>query len=98
VLPADRKLDSQAVKRQLGAKKLRFADAAELLTLTGLVPGCVPPFGEPVLGLELLADPALCDNDKIAFNAGSLTNSIIMASADYHRVAGARWLPLSQPR
>ena len=45
VLPADRKLDSSAVKRLLGVKKLRFADAAELMELTGLVPGSVPPFG-----------------------------------------------------
>ena len=97
VLPADRKLDSQAVKRQLGAKKFRFADAGELLQLTGLVPGSVPPFGEPILKLDLFADPALCDNEKIAFNAGSLTTSIVMASADYRRVAGAQWIVLSQP-
>jgi prolyl-tRNA editing enzyme YbaK/EbsC (Cys-tRNA(Pro) deacylase) len=92
VLPADRKVDSQAIKRQLGVKKLRFADAGELLALTGLVPGSVPPFGPPVLDLALVADPALLDNEKIAFNAGSLTTSIIMASADYQRVSFAQWL------
>jgi prolyl-tRNA editing enzyme YbaK/EbsC (Cys-tRNA(Pro) deacylase) len=97
VLPADRKVDSQAIKRQLGAKKLRFADAAELAELTGLVPGSVPPFGEPILPLELFADPALCDNEKVAFNAGSLTTSIIMSAADYRRVAGARWIAISEP-
>jgi prolyl-tRNA editing enzyme YbaK/EbsC (Cys-tRNA(Pro) deacylase) len=95
VLPADRKVDSRAIKQALGVKKLRFADAAELAQLTGLVPGSVPPFGEPVLPLELVADPALENNDRIAFNAGSLTSSIIMSSADYRRVAGARWLPFS---
>jgi Ala-tRNA(Pro) deacylase len=97
VLPADRKIDSAAIKRQLGVKKTRFADAAELLELTGLVPGSVPPFGPPVLPLELLADPALGENPKIAFNAGSLTTSIIMPFSDYQRVAGARWLAFSQP-
>src|SRR4051812_34443544 len=51
VLPADRKLASAMVKRHLGAKKFRFADAAELHELTGLVPGSVPPFGEPILPL-----------------------------------------------
>jgi Ala-tRNA(Pro) deacylase len=96
VLPADRKLDSQAVKRHFGAKKLRFADAAELLELTGLVPGSVPPFGNPILPLELWADPAIGENDKIAFNAGSLSTSIVMASADYRRVAGAQWLAMAQ--
>lgn len=96
VLPADRKLDSQAVKRQLGVKKVRFADAAELMELTGLVPGSVPPFGRPILELELIADPALGENAKIAFNAGSLTTSIIMPFDDYQRVCGARWLEVSQ--
>jgi Ala-tRNA(Pro) deacylase len=92
VLPADRRVDSQAIKRQLSVKKTRFADAAELLALTGLVPGCVPPFGPPVLELPLVADPLLLANEKVAFNAGSLTTSIIMGSADYQRVSGARWL------
>jgi Ala-tRNA(Pro) deacylase len=95
VLPAHRKLDSAAVKRHFGAKKLRFADATELRELTGLVPGSVPPFGTPVLNLPLTADPALLANHRIAFNAGSLTDSIIMASTDYQRVAGATWLAMS---
>jgi prolyl-tRNA editing enzyme YbaK/EbsC (Cys-tRNA(Pro) deacylase) len=96
VLPADRKLDSTAVKRLLGVKKLRFADAAELMTLTGLAPGSVPPFGPPVLPLELIADLGLLENDRVAFNAGSLTTSIVMRSADYRRVAGAQWATVSQ--
>lgn len=95
VLPADRRVDSQAIKRQLGVKKLRFANADELLELTGLVPGSVPPFGPPVLEMPLVADPALLDNEKVAFNAGSLTTSIIMASADYRRVADAQWLSIA---
>lgn len=92
VLPANRRVDSQAIKRALGVKKLRFADADELLELTGLVPGSVPPFGRPILDLPLVADPALLANDKIAFNAGSLTTSVVMQSADYERVSGAEWL------
>jgi prolyl-tRNA editing enzyme YbaK/EbsC (Cys-tRNA(Pro) deacylase) len=95
VLQADRKADSQAIKRGLGVKKMRFADATELAELTGLVPGSVPPFGEPILPVELVADPALLANDQIAFNAGSLTTSIVMASSDYERVAGARWIAFS---
>jgi Ala-tRNA(Pro) deacylase len=83
VLPADRKLDSSAVKLQLGVKKTRFASADELQVLTGLVPGSVPPFGPPVLPFELYVDEAIRANDRIAFNAGSLTDSIILATADY---------------
>lgn len=95
VLPADRKLDSAAVKRHLGAKKLRFADKDELLQLTGLVPGSVPPFGEPILPLALVADLAILANERVAFNAGSLTDSIIMSAAEYERVAGAEWASIA---
>ena len=96
VLPADRKLDSALVKRQLGLGRLRFASPAELLELTGLVPGSVPPFGEPILPFELLADVAIGTvYPHVAFNAGSLTDSIIMSAADWDRVAKPVRIPLT---
>lgn len=88
VLPANRKLDSAAVKRELRVKKIRFASAEELYELTGLVPGSVPPFGPPVLSFDLYADDMVgATHGRIAFNAGSLTNSIIMSSAEWEAVA-----------
>jgi prolyl-tRNA editing enzyme YbaK/EbsC (Cys-tRNA(Pro) deacylase) len=96
VVPADRKLDSAAVKREFGIKKTRFATAEELFDLTGLVPGSVPPFGRPILPLELFVDAAIRDNPRIAFNAGSLTNSIIMSVSDYLCVAQPRIFAFSQ--
>jgi len=87
VLPADRKLDSAAIRRTLPCKRLRFATADELRELTGLVPGSVPPFGEPILPFPLHVDAAIAQNEKIAFNAGSLTDSIILPVNDYLAVA-----------
>lgn len=87
VLPADRKVDSGAIRRTLGLKKMRFATREELHELTGLVPGSVPPFGEPVLPYPLYLDAALQENERIAFNAGMLTDSIILSVADYLSVA-----------
>jgi len=87
VLPADRKLDSGAVRKHLNAKKTRFATTEELQQLTFLTPGSVPPFGRPILDFDLYVDEALTKNDRIAFNAGSLTDSIIFAMADYLRIA-----------
>lgn len=87
VLPADRRVDSSAIRRELGVRKLRFANADELAELTGLVPGSVPPFGSPVLPFELYVDEAILENDRIAFNAGSLTDSIILSVDDYLTVA-----------
>lgn len=87
VISAAKKVDSQKIKQRFGAKKLRFASAEELLQHTGLVPGSVPPFGKPLLTLDLFIDTSIQQNTKIAFNAGSLTDSIIMQVSDYLRVA-----------
>ena len=87
VLSASLKIDSPAIKAYFRAKKLRFANADELLELTGLIPGSVPPFGEPILPFELFVDQSITRNERIAFNAGSLTDSVVMAVEDYLRVA-----------
>jgi len=87
VLSAAARIDNRALKRHFRAKDIRFASPDELMTLTGLVPGSVPPFGRPVLPLPLYVDPSVFDNRRIAFNAGSLTDSLVMASSDYRRVA-----------
>jgi Ala-tRNA(Pro) deacylase len=86
VLSADRKLDSGAIKRHFAAKKTRFATPDELLEMTGLVPGSVPPFGEPILPFPLYVDPSVFENERIAFNAGSLTDSMILAVSDYRQL------------
>jgi len=83
VLSASRKLDSHAVKKHFKAKKIRFATQEELVDLTGLQPGSVPPFGKPILDLDLYVDSSIVQNNKIAFNAGSLTDSIVMTTKDY---------------
>jgi prolyl-tRNA editing enzyme YbaK/EbsC (Cys-tRNA(Pro) deacylase) len=87
VLSADRKLDSGAIKQHFGAKKTRFATPEELMELTGLVPGSVPPFGAPILPFPLYVDPSVLENAKVAFNAGSLTDSMIIPTEDYRRLA-----------
>ncbi len=75
VLSADRKLNSAAVKQRFSARKMRFATPEELAELTELVPGAVPPFGAPLLPFPLYVDPSVVENERIAFNAGSLTDS-----------------------
>jgi prolyl-tRNA editing enzyme YbaK/EbsC (Cys-tRNA(Pro) deacylase) len=98
VLSAALTVDWGLVKKQFQAKKARLADREELLRLTGLVPGSVPPFGRPILPLDLYADPSIKENPVIAFNAGSLTDSIIMPMEDYLRVAKPTVVPLAAPR
>mmetsp|Transcript_19222 Transcript_19222/g.41774 ORF Transcript_19222/g.41774 Transcript_19222/m.41774 type:complete len:207 (-) Transcript_19222:636-1256(-) len=115
VMSASRKLNSKAIKKEMkkrgkAAKNIRFVTIEELTNITGgLVPGCVPPFGKPILKspkaddvngneyehgddtdkyIELYVDTSIAeDNDTIAFNAGSLTDSILMSVPDYLRVS-----------
>ncbi len=83
VLSAARQLDARKIRAFLGVKKTRFATPDELMHLTRLVPGSVPPFGRPFFDLDLFVDASLTTLDGIAFNAGSLTDSVVMAAADY---------------
>ena len=88
VISASRKLDSKKIKQKYNPKKIRFANVDELKNLTGgLVPGCVPPFGRPILSFDLNIDESITRNEKIAFNAGSLTDSVIMNVNDYLKVS-----------
>jgi prolyl-tRNA editing enzyme YbaK/EbsC (Cys-tRNA(Pro) deacylase) len=85
VLPADRKLSSKLARAALGAKNLRFASPQEVLTLTGLTPGAIPPFGQ-LFGLPTWCDRALAENERINFNAGDHAISISMRFDDFVRV------------
>ncbi|WP_020468527.1 YbaK/EbsC family protein [Zavarzinella formosa] len=82
VIPADRKLDSKKLKQFRGVKSLRFASREEVLELTGLLPGSIPPFGS-LFGLPTLMDPALGLNETITFNAGDHAISVFMSFGDY---------------
>jgi len=97
VMSAALRLDSAKIKNHLNARKSRFATPEELLELTGLVPGSVPPFGSPILDLPLFIDPSVFENDRVAFNAGSLTQSIILSSEDYARIANGTIVPFTIP-
>lgn len=87
VLSASMRLDSSRIKKHFGVRKLRFATPEELLKLTGLVPGSVPPFGKPILPFKLYVDHSILKNQRIAFNAASLTDSIVMEVEDYLQVS-----------
>ena len=82
VLPADLSLDSNAFRKMVGSKRLRFATKEEVFALTALIPGSIPPFGS-LFGLETICDIRLGDNDRINFNAGSHTESVQMTFEEY---------------
>ena len=97
VLPADCALDSRALRTAVGSRRIRFASRDELLDLTGLTPGAVPPFGS-LFGLETVCDPGLADNEQINFNAGSHRHSVQMGYADWEAMERPRIAPIAAPR
>ena len=82
VVPADKRVGTRAFKRAFGIKNLRMITPDELHERTGLPVGAVPPFGS-VLDLPTYVDSGLLENERISFNAGSRTASIVMACRDY---------------
>jgi Ala-tRNA(Pro) deacylase len=94
VLPADRKLDSKRAREALQVKSLRFATKEEVMQLTGLEPGSIPPFGS-LFGLKTYCDPGLAENPSINFNAGDHAVSIQMPYSEYVRVEAAKMTVIS---
>ena len=82
VMPADRRLDSAAVRRTLGIRSLHFASPEEVAQLTGLPPGAIPPFGQ-LFGLPTYCDDALAEQPRINFNAGDHAISVSLTYEDY---------------
>jgi len=85
VMPADRRLASKSIRKLQHWKKLRFASADEVMELTGLLTGSIPPFGS-LFSLATFCDEGLADQETINFNAGDRSISISMKSSDYFQV------------
>jgi Ala-tRNA(Pro) deacylase len=97
VLPADLTLDSNTVRKLLDTKRMRFATKEEVLELTALTPGSIPPFGS-LFALPTICDDRLADNERINFNAASHADSVQMSYADYIRYESPRIARVAKPR
>lgn len=84
VLPADQKLASKKVKQALRVRGVRFATAEEVLQLTSLKPGSIPPFGS-LFQLPTYCDRGLSAQPRINFNAGDHAISVSLTFADYQQ-------------
>ncbi len=79
-LPSHLKLDMKSVAELVG-EKCEFEDPAIILERFGLQIGGVPPFGS-LLNLETFFDEKIKNLNKVAFNCGLQTESIIMKGSD----------------
>jgi Ala-tRNA(Pro) deacylase len=97
VLPACRKIDLQALKKQLGAKSIELAEEEEVGNLfTDCELGAEPPFGN-LYDLPTIMDKSLEDDDHIVFQAGSHDKAVKITMADYRKLVNPEILDFSYP-
>ena len=97
VLPACRKVDLQALKKQLGAKSIELAEEVEIGKLfTDCEIGAEPPFGN-LYDLPTVMDKSLEDDDHIVFQAGSHDKAVKISMADYRKLVNPKILDFSYP-
>lgn len=82
VISAKTSVDSKSFKKQFSIKNLRMAKPEEVLELTGLKVGSIPPFGS-LFGMPTYVDDKLSKNKEIAFNAGLHTKSLKVKYSDW---------------
>jgi Ala-tRNA(Pro) deacylase len=86
VLPANRHVDVERVRRVAGGQRVEIATESEFRnTFPGCELGAMPPFGN-LYGMDVLVDESLTEDLEIAFNAGTHTELIVLPYADFARL------------
>jgi Ala-tRNA(Pro) deacylase len=95
VLPASYKVDFKQLKEAAGAKSVTLASEQEF---KDMFPECevggMPPFGN-LWGMEVYVAKSLAEDEEIAFNAGSHTELIRLAYADFETLVEPKVLKYS---
>jgi prolyl-tRNA editing enzyme YbaK/EbsC (Cys-tRNA(Pro) deacylase) len=86
VLPGDMKVDMKEFKHLFDVRDLRMATPEEVVSVTGVAIGAVPPFGH-IFGIPCYVDRTLGENDYVVFNAGLHTKSIRLKEKDWEQLA-----------
>ncbi len=83
VLPASYKINFELLQEATGASNVELSSEQEF---KDMFPGCeigaMPPFGN-LYGMEVLVDKSLCEDEEIAFNAGTHTELIRLSYKDF---------------
>jgi Ala-tRNA(Pro) deacylase len=90
VLPASFKVDLEQLRSAAGATEVALATEDEFRGLfPGCEPGAMPPFGN-LWNMSVFACETLAEDDEIAFNAGSHTELVKLAFADFARLVNPK--------
>lgn len=82
IVPADRKIDLNKVKKALGAKKLSLSNEKIMVKVLKIKPGAISSFGK-LHQLETWVDKAMLKTKKAVFSTGSFTDSVFMKVKDF---------------
>lgn len=86
VLPASFQVDFELLREATGAKKVELATEREFRDrFPGCEVGAMPPFGN-LYDMDVYVAEKLAEDENIAFNAGSHTELVKMAYADFARL------------
>lgn len=85
ILPGSTHADLKAFKKLYKIKDLRMATAEEVMQLTSLPIGAIPPFGS-LFGIQSYVEESLSKNMRIVFNAGLHEKSIEMNYIDWEHI------------
>jgi Ala-tRNA(Pro) deacylase len=86
VLPAAYQLDFNLMREAAGGGEVELAGEAEFKSVfPDCETGAMPPFGN-LYGMDVFVAESLAEADEIAFNAGSHTELIQLAYADFERL------------
>jgi len=89
VIPASERLSLPKLREAIGIEEVRFATEAELgYAYPAFELGAVPPFGGPA-GERVVVDRKVADLESVIVEAGSHSDSLLLATADLVRITGA---------
>jgi len=89
ILPADKKIDMDKLKKALGAKKISIPSEKVMIKVLKIKPGTLSSFGR-LHNLEVVVDKAMLNAKKAVVSTGSFTDSIFMKVKDFVRSEEAR--------
>lgn len=82
VLPADKKIDMEKLKKALGAKKISIPSEKVMIKVLKIQPGTLSSFGR-LHNLEVVVDKAMVGVKKAVISTGSFTDSVLMNMKDF---------------
>ena len=95
VVPACERVDLQLLKAVTGASTVALASEGEFLAcFPNCEAGAMPAFGN-LYGLPVVVDESVAANPQIVFNAGSHSELVRLAYADFERLVAPRVMPVA---